>query len=74
MATFKSWSESDQKSTVNCEGETIGGKKYNKTDLLEVIKATLSEIKAAELKKKKLNSMDNRLLAIIKKKGHYIKM
>ena len=37
-------------------------------------KTTTSEIELAEVKKKFTKSMDDRLQAVIEKKGHYIKM
>ena len=50
------------------------GKQYNrKADIMEAIKTTMLEIEPAE-RKKSAKSMDNKLLAVIEKKGHYIKM
>ena len=57
---------------VNCEDE--GGKQYNsKADLWLALKTT-NEIKPAEVRKKIAKSMDNRLLVVVEKKGHYIRM
>ena len=51
-----------------------GSKRYNsKADLWEAIKTTMSETKFADVKKI-TKSMYNRLLAVIEKEGHYIKM
>ena len=49
------------------------GKQYNnKADLWTAIKTTMSEIEPVHVLKKITKSMDNTLLAVIKKKGHYI--
>ena len=51
-----------------------GGKQYNcKANLWKAIKTTISETESAELKKL-TKSMDNRLVAAIERKGHYIKI
>ena len=51
------------------------GKQYNsKTDLWKAIKSNMSKIEPVKVNKKITKSMNNKLLAVIEKKGHYIKM
>ena len=51
-----------------------GDKQYNsKVDLCESIKTTMSKIEPVEVKVS-TELMDKRLLAVIEKKSHYIKM
>ena len=52
-----------------------GDKQYNsKADQWEAIKTAMLETEPTKVKKKVTKSMYNRLLAVIKKKGHDIKM
>ena len=77
MATIKSWSESDWKSMINCEDEImwnyVQGGKTAKPTYGKTLKKTMLETHPAEVKKL-TKSIDNRLLPVIEKKGHYIKM
>ena len=71
---FFAWCKYNFRSSILKMKSYEGCKQYNsKADQGKAIQTTMSEAESTKVKNKLTKSIDNRLLAFIEKKGHYMK-